>query len=828
MKTRKLLGIVLALVLMIGALAAISVANAQMCTFSIYVNGQKYSDSASYAVSGQLKYNASTRTVTLNGFNGQSIEAVPGGFYGDEDAPSITINVAGDSYLTGGKFYDDSRFFGALYARPREGGSGADSRITVTSSNGKKLTISKWENTATRATATNYAAIMADQVIFSGDVNVDITTKLYGLGDSSHSYTVNGIVGNSLVSFANTGINNINISAATGIYVPGGGTIIEYPSYATLNGVYVPGGNFRSQQPSGYTSVNVAESVLSKSTPIAINVKNFYVADFRTALYADGGAKGIAVNASSTSVTNKSFILNNSSVHYAAYIPEYSNTNSALKPINVTNVVSLTKLYAPGESKPADETVKSDTQAYIVKMVEKTSTLSSNTVVDFTKFENNCNYRYRFMIYPKPGVYVSSTSVTNIDTALAKEAYNLRVEPDMAQYVYAANAAAYIFRYGYSVPVVTKQPTAVTASARDAVSFSIAATGNNITYKWYRIDTNGIRKLVSSTDGSVTGQNTASFTFDPKKAGDNYGSCGLSGNKFFCVVTNKYGSVESDKALLTVEHQKTLVAAEPDETNKDYHYYVCYCGEKILEDHDLDIVDEKAATCTSTGSRTVECFACGYSETQTTAKAAHTKVTDKAVKATMTKDGKTAGSHCSVCKAVITKQKTIYKASKVTLSKTSFVYSGKAQRPTVTVKDSKGNTLKKDKDYTVKYSNSKSKAAGTYTVTVTFKGNYSGTKKLTYKIAPKAVTGVKVTSPAKKSAKVTFSKATGATGYEIQYSTKKTSGFKKLATTKNTSYTYSKLTSSKTYYFKVRAYTKASDGTIIYGAWSKVYSCKIK
>ena len=70
--------------------------------------------------------------------------------------------------------------------------------------------------------------------------------------------------------------------------------------------------------------------------------------------------------------------------------------------------------------------------------------------------------------------------------------------------------------------------------------------------------------------------------------------------------------------------------------------------------------------------------------------------------------------------------------AKVVLSKTAFTYNGKAQKPAI--KTIKGLALKAGTDYTVKWSDASSKKAGTYTVTVTGKGNYSGTTKATYKI----------------------------------------------------------------------------------------------
>ncbi|WP_455538581.1 glycosyl hydrolase 53 family protein [Terrisporobacter sp.] len=89
---------------------------------------------------------------------------------------------------------------------------------------------------------------------------------------------------------------------------------------------------------------------------------------------------------------------------------------------------------------------------------------------------------------------------------------------------------------------------------------------------------------------------------------------------------------------------------------------------------------------------------------------------------------------------------TIKKTFKITKAKTTSItsatvsniknkyYTGKAQTQSVVVR-LKGKTLKKDKDYTVKYSNNK--AVGTATITITGKGNYTGTIKKTFKISIK-------------------------------------------------------------------------------------------
>jgi uncharacterized protein YjdB len=72
---------------------------------------------------------------------------------------------------------------------------------------------------------------------------------------------------------------------------------------------------------------------------------------------------------------------------------------------------------------------------------------------------------------------------------------------------------------------------------------------------------------------------------------------------------------------------------------------------------------------------------------------------------------------------------------KISLSTTEYSYSGSARTPSVTVKNANGTKLGKDTHYTVSYSSGR-KNVGTYKVTVKMKGNYTGTKTLTYTVKP--------------------------------------------------------------------------------------------
>lgn len=67
----------------------------------------------------------------------------------------------------------------------------------------------------------------------------------------------------------------------------------------------------------------------------------------------------------------------------------------------------------------------------------------------------------------------------------------------------------------------------------------------------------------------------------------------------------------------------------------------------------------KAATCTAEGVRTYTCSGCGETVTQSIPAKGHVLVADAAVAATCTATGKTAGTHCSRCGAIITPQETV-------------------------------------------------------------------------------------------------------------------------------------------------------------------------
>ena len=167
---------------------------------------------------------------------------------------------------------------------------------------------------------------------------------------------------------------------------------------------------------------------------------------------------------------------------------------------------------------------------------------------------------------------------------------------------------------------------------------------------------------------------------------------------------------------------------------------------------------------------------------------------------------------------------------KVKLSKKSFKYNKKVQRPAIIIKDGNGKTVNKS-NYTITYSNKNSKKVGEYTVKIKFKGKYKGTKKLTYQIKPKTVSIKRITSGNKKLTVKWNKNTTQTTGYQIQYAIDSTfysdENKIKIGSNKTTSKTIKKLKKNKKYYVRIRTYKKVG-GKKIYSSWSKVLKVKTK
>ena len=294
------------------------------------------------------------------------------------------------------------------------------------------------------------------------------------------------------------------------------------------------------------------------------------------------------------------------------------------------------------------------------------------------------------------------------------------------------------------------------------------------------------------------------------------------------------------ETIAKLSHSYTTTVVAPTCTTDGYTLHKCsVCGTSYKDNttkatgHSFGnsvVTKQPTSTCTSEGAAIKTCTKCNATVTEKLPAKGHTAVTDKGYPATCTTAGKTDGSHCSVCNTVIKVQTVInatghkssgwivdkaasigVKGSKhrectickkvletaeipalsrisiskasVTLSTSTYAYDGKAKKPGVTVKLN-GKTLKNGTDYTVSYSNNIK--VGTAKVTITGKGNYTGSVSKTYSIknnfkkatvsgiSTKAFTGKNIT----QSITVKYNGKTlkKGTDYTVSYSSSKKIG----------------------------------------------------
>ena len=144
-------------------------------------------------------------------------------------------------------------------------------------------------------------------------------------------------------------------------------------------------------------------------------------------------------------------------------------------------------------------------------------------------------------------------------------------------------------------------------------------------------------------------------------------TCTDNGEKIYtCTVC---GATKTDVVPAT-GHKKVIdpaVFPTCDSTGKTEGSHCSVCGEVIAPQNILPATGHSwdsasvtlKPTCENTGIKTYTCSSCGKTRTETISALGHKEVTDPAVNATCEADGKTEGSHCSVCGKVLIPQNVI-------------------------------------------------------------------------------------------------------------------------------------------------------------------------
>ncbi len=171
------------------------------------------------------------------------------------------------------------------------------------------------------------------------------------------------------------------------------------------------------------------------------------------------------------------------------------------------------------------------------------------------------------------------------------------------------------------------------------------------------------------------------------------------------------------------------------------------------------------------------------------------------------------------------------------LSEMTYTYDGTYKTPDVTFtfdilgEDNKvtgQRNLVKDVDYTITYAdNQKVGMAG---VMILGKGNFDGSRVMSFKIRPQGTSLKKLVRGRKKLTAKWKKKDKQVTGYVVMCSTKKdfSSGVKKVKVKKNVKkYTFKNLKAKKKYFVRIRTYKKVA-GLTYYSDWSDVMKIKTK
>ena len=347
----------------------------------------------------------------------------------------------------------------------------------------------------------------------------------------------------------------------------------------------------------------------------------------------------------------------------------------------------------------------------------------------------------------------------------------------------------------YGSAVITKQPTCTSEGTKTKTCTQCGATVTETIAKLSHSYTTTVVAPTCTTNGytlhkcSVCGTSYKDST--TKATGHSYGNSVVTKQPTCTSEGTAIKTCTKCNAIFTetiakTSHKYADTVVAPTCTTNGYTLHKCsVCGTSYKDSttkatgHSYgNSVVTKQPTCTSEGTAIKTCTKCNATVTEKLPAKGHTAVTDKGYPATCTTAGKTDGSHCSVCNTVIKVQTVInatghkssgwivdktasigVKGSKhkectvckkvletaeipalsrisiskasVTLSTSTYAYDGKAKKPGVTVKLN-GKTLKNGTDYTVSYSNNTK--VGTAKVTITGKGNYTGSVSKTYSI----------------------------------------------------------------------------------------------
>ena len=126
-------------------------------------------------------------------------------------------------------------------------------------------------------------------------------------------------------------------------------------------------------------------------------------------------------------------------------------------------------------------------------------------------------------------------------------------------------------------PTITTHPKNVEVKEKETATFTVEATGSDLSYQWQQSTDNGSKWT------NITGETNATYTIATT-------TMDMSGTQYRCVVKNSIDEVTSDVALLKVKHNlvKIEYKAPTCTVNGNEEYWTCDTCDKYFSDANGD------------------------------------------------------------------------------------------------------------------------------------------------------------------------------------------------------------------------------------------------
>ncbi len=254
----------------------------------------------------------------------------------------------------------------------------------------------------------------------------------------------------------------------------------------------------------------------------------------------------------------------------------WKNCSSATKGYNTDTLTVVGAAYRSGyqyrclvvsgdqslTSDAATLTVKEQTTVFEITGQPESASVRTGESAVFTVSATGDGLTYQWQYRnPATGVWKNSSSATqgyNTDTltvqaTAARNGYQYRCVVSDGEQSLTSDAAALTVTAPSATLAITGQPEDATAIETGAVTFTVSATGANLTYQWQYMNSSGVWKNCSS---ATQGYNSDTLTVQGVS-----GSTNRNGYQYRCVVSDGTQSLTSEAAALTVFAIKTQPAS---------------------------------------------------------------------------------------------------------------------------------------------------------------------------------------------------------------------------------------------------------------------------